>query len=205
MKAMGTLLIIVGFSIIFLIFGPVIMTELQYWSNKWGGIEYSLEAHPEFSESGLRLITPVDTEFGIVIPKINLNAEIFPEIDPNNPDKFLPVLREGVAHAKGSSYPGKEGNVFLFGHSTDTFYNISRYNAVFFLINKLEEGDEINIFYEDKRYVYKTIERQVVDPDEIGPYLEKFSVKDQRILTLQTCYPPGTTLQRLLVTAKAVD
>lgn len=204
MKTVGALLIIAGLSIIFLIFGPVLKVELQYWSNQWGGVEYSLEAHPQFPEGGLKPITPVDTEFSIIIPKINLNAEIFPEIDASNPEKYLPVLRKGVAHSQGSAYPDEEeGNVFLFGHSTDTFYNIGRYNAVFFLINKLRPGDEIDIFYKDKRYIYETVEAQIVEPDGIGSYLEKF--RGQRTLTLQTCYPPGTTLKRLLVIGKARD
>jgi len=204
MKSVGALLIITGLSIIFLIFGPVLKAELGYWSNRWGGVEYSLEAHPQFPQSGLKLITPVDTEFALVIPKINLNAEIFPEIDASNPEKYLPVLRKGVAHAKGSAYPDEEeGNVFLFGHSTDTFYNIGRYNAVFFLINKLQAGDEIDIFYRNKRYKNEAVESQTMESEEISSYLEKF--KGQRIVTLQTCYPPGTTLKRLLVIAKAVD
>jgi LPXTG-site transpeptidase (sortase) family protein len=204
MKLIGLLLVLTGLSIIFLIFGPVMVAELRYYSNKWGGVEYSLEANPQFPETGLRPITPVDKEFSLVIPKINLNVEIFPEIDPSNPEKYLPVLRKGVAHAKGSAYPDEEtGNVFLFGHSTDTFYNIGRYNAVFFLINKLHAGDEIDIFYRDKRYQYEAIESQVVEPDGISSYLKKF--QGQKTLTLQTCYPPGTTLQRLLVIAKAMD
>ena len=198
MKLIGFILVLTGLSIIFLIFGPVLVAELQYRANQWGGVEYSLEAHPQFPESGLRPMTPIDTEFSLVIPKINLNVEIFPEIDPSNPEKYLPVLRKGVAHAKGSAYPDEEtGNVFLFGHSTDTFYNIGRYNAVFFLINKLQAGDEIDVFYRDKRYKYEAIEAQVVAPDGISSYLEKY--KGQKTLILQTCYPPGTTLKRLLV------
>lgn len=204
MKSVGALLIVAGLSIIFLIFGPVLVAELRYYSNQWGGVEYSLDADPQFPEGGLRPINPVDTEFGIVIERINLNAEIFPEVDASNPEKYLPVLRKGVAHAKGSAYPDEEtGNVFLFGHSTDAFYNVGRYNAVFFLINKLQPGDEIDIFYRDKRYRYEAIENQVVESDGISSYLEKY--RDQKILTLQTCYPPGTTLKRLLVIAKAVE
>ncbi len=145
----------------------------------------------------------MDEEFGIVIEEINLNAEIFPEIDANDPEKFLPILRKGVAHAKGSAYPDEEGNVFLFGHSTDAFYNVAHYNAVFFLIGKLENGDLINIFFKDKRYQYEVIDKVVVDQEEISSYLEKF--KGQKTVTLQTCYPPGTTLRRLLVIGKAVD
>ncbi len=204
MKLIGFLFIVAGLSIIFLIFGPVFIAELRYWSNKWGGVEYSLEANPQFPEGGLRPIAPVDTEFSLVIPKINLNVEIFPEIDASNPEKYLPVLRKGVAHAKGSAYPDEEeGNVFLFGHSTDAFYNIGRYNAVFFLINKLQAGDEIDIFYRDKRYKYEAIEGKVVEPEAISSYLEKY--RGQKTLTLQTCYPPGTTFKRLLVIAKQIE
>ncbi len=203
MRRIGLFLIISGLIIIFLIFGPVIIEEIRYLSYQWGGVNFSLDVDPRFPESGLRRIAPVDEEFGIVIEEINLNAEIFPEIDANDPEKFLPILRKGVAHAKGSAYPDEEGNVFLFGHSTDAFYNVAHYNAVFFLIGKLENGDLINIFFKDKRYQYEVIDKVVVDQEEISSYLEKF--KGQKTVTLQTCYPPGTTLRRLLVIGKAVD
>ena len=201
MKPIAFFLIIVGLSIIFLIFGPVFVAELQYWSNKWGGVKYSLDANHQFPESGLRPMSPVDTEFGLVIPIINLNAEIFPEVDPNNPELYLPILRKGVAHAKGSAYPDEEvGNVFLFAHSTDAFYNVAHYNAVFFLIGKLDKGDEVNVFYKNKRYQYEVIEKAVVAPEALGDYVRQhIGVKT---LTLQTCYPPGTTLKRLLIIAK---
>ena len=151
MKTIGNILIIASLLILLFIFGPVIKEELGYRFDQWGGVRYSLEANPEFPETGIRPISPVDKEFGIVIPKLNLNAEIFPEIDSQNPQEFLPILKKGVAHAKGSAYPDEEGNVFLFAHSTDTFYKVGRYNAIFFLIGKLEKGDEVSIFYKDKR------------------------------------------------------
>jgi sortase A len=201
MKLIAFFLVIVGLSIIFLIFGPVFVAELQYWSNKWGGVKYSLDVNPQFPESGLRPMSPVDTEFGLVIPIINLNAEIFPEVDPNNPELYLPILRKGVAHAKGSAYPDEEeGNVFLFAHSTDAFYNIAHYNAVFFLIGKLEKGDEVNLFFKNKRYKYEVVEKAVVSPEALGDYVRQHI--GGKTLTLQTGYPPGTTLKRLVVIAK---
>jgi len=204
MKLIAFLLIIAGLSIIFLIFGPVFVAELQYWSNKWGGVKYSLDANPQFPEGGLRPMSPVDTEFGLVIPIINLNAEIFPEVDSNNPELYLPILRKGVAHAKGSAYPDEEeGNVFLFAHSTDAFYNVAHYNAVFFLIGKLEKKDEVNLFFKNKRYQYEVVEKAVVAPEALGDYVRQHI--GGKTLTLQTCYPPGTTLKRLVVIAKAPD
>lgn len=201
-RTVGNILIITALVILLFIFGPVIKEELGYRFNQWGGVKYSLDVNPEFPESGIRPISPVDREFAVVIPKIVVNAEIFPEIDSSNPQEFLPILKKGVAHAKGSAYPNKEGNVFLFAHSTDTFYNVGRYNAVFFLIGKLGKGDEIDIFYKEKRYKYEVIDKGVVEPEELGVYLK--SITEEKTLTLQTGYPPGTTLKRLLVIARLV-
>ncbi len=193
MKFVGGILIISGIVILLFTFGPVAKEEVGYQFNQLSGGGYSSE----------QSITPVDTGFGIVITKININAKIFPEIDSQNPQEFLPILKKGVAHAKGSAYPDQDGNVFLFAHSTDAFYNVAHYNAVFFLIGKLEKGDEIDIFYKDKRYKYEVIEKAVVSPDMLGQYVKEHT--GGKTLTLQTCYPPGTTLKRLIVIAKQVE
>lgn len=150
-----------------------------------------------------RSFNPVDTQFGIVVPKINVNAKIFSEVDATNPDKYLPILKKGVAHLKGSAYPGQEGNVFLFAHSTDVFWNVGQYNAVFFLIGKLEKGDEIDIYYQGKLYKYNVLEKRVVAPKILEEYVRQHT--SGKTLTLQTCYPPGTTLKRLIVIAKEID
>lgn len=190
MKFISGILIISGIIILLLIFGPVAKEEVGYQFNQLSGGGYSLE----------QSITPVDTGFGIVITKINVNAKIFPEIDSQNPQEFLPILKKGVAQAKGSAYPGEDGNVFLFAHSTDAFYNVAHYNAVFFLIGKLEKGDEIDIFYQNQRYKYEVTDKAVVSPDMLGQYVKKHT--GGKTLTLQTCYPPGTTINRLLVIAR---
>lgn len=189
--------------ILLFIFGPVLTEELQYRFDRAGGFRYSLEADPDFPQPQIRQLVPQDKGFGIVIPKINVNASIFPDVDPNNPKEFLPILRKGVAHAKGSAFPDEEGNVFLFAHSSDSFYNVGRYNAIFYLIGKLEKGDEVDVFYRNKRYEYEVIAKGVVEPLGIKPYLDKTISKDnENTITLQTCYPPGTTLKRLVVIAK---
>lgn len=202
MKWVANLLIIGGTIILVFIFGPVAKEELGYQFGHMRGLKYSLDAHPEFPGVGVERVVPVDKEFGIVIEKINLNAAVFPNVDPDDPADFLPVLKKGVAHAFGSKFPNEKGNVFLFGHSADAFYNVGRYNAVFFLIGKLEEGDLINIFYKGERYKYEVIDKVVVTPEGIKTYLDQ--IKEEKTLTLQTCYPPGTTLKRLVVMAKQV-
>jgi sortase A len=147
----------------------------------------------------IELVKPVSTQFSVVIPKINANAPVFPNVDAGNTDVYLPVLQNGVAHAAGTVFPGIAGNIFLFAHSTDNFWNVGRYNAVFYLLNKLEAGDEVNLFYLGRRFVYRVTDKIVVSPSEIH-YLTRQT--GYELLTLQTCWPPGTTFKRLLILAK---
>jgi len=202
MKVVGNILLFLGLAIVFFVYWPVAKEEIIYWSEKIGGVRYALDKISEdFPESGLRQIVPVDEGFGIVIPKINANAPIFPNVDSYNPKEFLPILKKGVAHAKGTSFPGNGGNIYLFAHSTDAFFNFHHYNAIFYLIGKLEKEDEIDIFYKGILFKYFVFEKMVVAPEAIQ-YLKP---ENEEILTLQTCYPPGTTLERLIVRAKRAN
>lgn len=149
----------------------------------------------------VEVLTPTDVGFSIVVPKIAANAKIIANVDAADEKVYLDVLQRGVAHALGTAFPGEGGHVFLFAHSTDYFWNVGTYNAVFYLLGKLEKGDEINIFYKNQRYVYKVQDKIVVDPSR-ADYLTRKSNKE--FLTLQTCWPIGTTLKRLLVFATRV-
>lgn len=145
------------------------------------------------------ILTPVSAQFGIIIPKIGANAAIFPNVDAGNPDAYLPVLQKGVAHAAGTVFPGVEGNIYLFAHSTDSFWNAGRYNAVFYLLKELVNGDEIDIYLNGIRYIYRVVNKLTVNPEDVR-YLTESTPYEQ--LTLQTCWPPGTTLKRLIILAR---
>lgn len=147
----------------------------------------------------VELLSPVSAQFGIIIPKIGANAKIIPNVDAGKSESYLPALQDGVAHAAGTVFPGVASNIYLFAHSTDAFWNVGRYNAVFYLLKELENGDEINIFYLGKRHIYKVTDKKIVDPSEIQ-YLTEQTPYEQ--LTLQTCWPPGTTLKRLIIIAR---
>jgi sortase A len=157
-------------------------------------LEYLLSAKKE------QILIPKDTEFGIVIPKIGASAKVYPNVDPGNPREFLPVLQEGIAHAKGSVFPGMQGNIYLFAHSTDNWWNVGRYNALFYLLKDLQVGDEIVIFFETVRYDYVVTQAFIADPSDLT-----FLSHDQKgaeRLVLQTCWPPGTTWKRYYVIAQ---
>lgn len=145
------------------------------------------------------VMSPVSAQFGIIIPKIGANAPVIPNVDTGNPQTYLLELQKGVAHAAGTVFPGVPGNIYLFAHSTDSFWNVGRYNAIFYLVKELENGDEIDLFYMGVRHVYRVIKKEVVSPSEVD-YLTKPTNFEQ--LTLQTCWPPGTTFKRLMVIAR---
>ncbi|OGI22164.1 MAG: hypothetical protein A2808_04035 [Candidatus Moranbacteria bacterium RIFCSPHIGHO2_01_FULL_55_24] len=145
------------------------------------------------------VLVPVDEDFGIVIPKIRANAKVVADVDWQDSARYQRALQEGVAHAKGTAKPGESGNIFLFSHSGVDFYEAARYNAVFYLMNKLSAGDEIELFYQGVRYGYRVKEVKIVGAEETG-YIT--GPGRGKTLTLMTCWPAGTTLKRLVVIAE---
>ncbi len=140
----------------------------------------------------------VGAYFSVVIPKIGAKSDVIANVDVANPQEYLAALEEGIAHARGTYFPGQGETIFLFAHSTDSPINIARYNAVFYLLRKLEPGDVVIVFFADKKYTYEVEEKLVT---KAGDTSWLATVGEERLI-LQTCDPPGTTLRRLLVIAK---
>lgn len=183
----GTIAIAISLCIFGLTFYPVILEELQYNAHT-----LSNAIQPN------RTIVPIDEEFGIVIPKLGANARVIANVDPYKANEYQYALIKGVAHAKGSAVPGTAGNIFLFSHSSVNFYEATRYNSVFYLLQKLEKGDEVVLYYQKQTYTYEVTDTKMVNPSEVT-YLTNSS--SEQTLTLMTCWPPGTTFQRLLIIA----
>jgi len=185
----GLSLIAAGLILLLAIFWPVLTAELKYQFRSEKIIFASTTTQPQE-------IKPISDTFGIVIPKINANAAVIPNVDPYNSHEYQQALTKGVAHAKGSVYPGNVGNVFIFSHSSVDFFKALRYNAVFYLLDKLEMNDEIDLYFNKEKFVYHVTEKKLVDPSNIFYITDK--TKD-KLVTLMTCWPPGTTFKRLIV------
>ena len=142
----------------------------------------------------------VDTAFSLVIPKISAAAKIIPNVDPANEEEYTQALKQGVAHAKDTGLPGSQKTIYLFAHSTNTLENVAKYNAIFFQLKDLTAGDKIIIFYGGKKFTYQVISQEIVDAKSTS-WLASFG---EEKLILQTCWPPGTSLKRLIVVAKPV-
>ena len=203
------------------IFGPSLFMEAQYQKQVkqhqsgeptigFGALMFNLPPVTSKTEPGFATmadkavvptITPLSPEFGIVIPKIFANVAITENVNPAEKAVYQQVLRQtgGVAHAAGSAVPGEPGTVYIFGHSTDAGINVERLNAVFYLLRKLEAGDEIIVYYKNKPFKYLVSEKKTVNPDDISDIT---NVANEERLVLQTCWPPGTTWKRLLIIAR---
>ncbi len=157
--------------------------------------------NPLIAEDG-KIIEPVNKDFSLIIPKIGVNAPIIPAVNPANPKEYDEALLKGVAHASTSFFPNEDGTVYLFSHSTSYDWFVKDLNAVFYLLKNLKEGDTIVIYYKSKQYTYRLTDKRIVAPTEIS-YLAPQGGKKR--LMLQTCWPPGSTEERLLIFADLID
>jgi len=135
--------------------------------------------------------------FFVQIPKIGAQAKIIPNINPWNRPEYMRALQAGVAQAKGTSLPGQRGTMYLFAHSSQEPWEITRDNIPFLRLGELNPNDIIYIYRGGRRYIYKVAYIKEVWPNEVGYLLN--AKKNQ--LILQTCTPVGTDLKRLLVFA----
>lgn len=152
-------------------------------------------------------INPPDNR--IMIPKIGQNIPI-KEVDPKNlleqnwtglEEDIQETLKNGVVHYPGTAIPGQRGNVFITGHSSYYLWDPGRFKDVFALLHEMAVGDTITVFYNENRYDYKVKEIKVVHPNEINVLQQ---TNDKR-LTLMTCTPIGTALNRLIIIAEQVE
>lgn len=231
-RSIGNFLLLFAIFGVFATFGPALFYETQYRVSQVRGVRFTVAEttsnqqqlttnQAEVRSEGLgvrgsplgfgdilvgpreQILIPNDTNFSILIPKIGANSRVFANVDSGNQDQFLPFLQAGVAHAKGTVFPGFQGNTYLFAHSADNFWDVGRYNAVFYLLKDLSIGDDIIVFFENQRFNYKVSELRIVDAEEVS-FLIKAQERGEQTLILQTCWPPGTTWKRLVVFAKPV-
>ena len=153
-------------------------------------------------------INIVPYENRIVIPKIGKNI---PLIDikektvesKNKLDNILmKELEQGIVRYPGSARPGEKGNSFIFGHSSNFPWIAGKYNDVFSRLGQVEVGDIVFSYYGQKKYKYRVTEKKVVKPTDVGVLKNDETKKE---LTLMTCWPIGTTLNRLIIKTELIE
>ncbi|KKS32448.1 MAG: sortase family protein [Candidatus Amesbacteria bacterium GW2011_GWA2_42_12] len=193
LKWMGALLIIIAVFGLIIIYGPLFKAETNY--------QISTNFKSKFADSlkPIPLWKVPDNNYSVYIPKIQATSRVIGNVDASNEKAYLQALKIGVAEALGLAHPGQKGTTYLFAHSTDGPWNFTRYNAVFYLLDKTEKGDIVEIVYKNKLYKYSVFSKSVLGAQDTR-YLVPQDKEEQ--LVLQTCWPPGTAWKRLVVVAK---
>jgi LPXTG-site transpeptidase (sortase) family protein len=146
------------------------------------------------------VIEPINSGYVLSIPSIRIRAQVIAGVDPFKPKVYLEALQHGVAQASGSALPGQTGTQFLFAHSSEAPWRMTRDNTAFYRLNRVKPGDEIMVSYQGMIYHYRVKELKNVWPNEVS-YLVNNRTNQ---LILQTCTPIGTDWKRLLVFAEPI-
>lgn len=219
-RALASGLIVAGIAGLVFTFEPIVSSEFSYRLSLARG-----EVTQEIKEAQIAVSAVEDGKektrqfaqelglpnsyFSVYIPKIGAKAPVVENVDPVNEKAYLLALKQGVAHAAGSVFPGMEGATFLFAHSSEAGLRGAQFNTVFYLLRELKvpegnvPGDEIYVFFLDKLYKYRVSAKHTVDANDTS-WLTEARTGPQRLI-LQTCWPPGTAWKRLIVVAEPVD
>lgn len=146
-----------------------------------------------------RIIIPT---IGKNIPLIDIKQQKVEWIDELN-DIFMKELENGVIRYPGSAKPWEEGNSFIFGHSSNFPWMQWEYNDVFSLLDHVTYDDEVVVYYGQEKHTYKIRTKDVISPGDVS--VLKDDGNDKSKLTLMTCWPIGTTLNRLVLTGDLIS
>ncbi len=139
----------------------------------------------------------------IIIPKINVEIPLVFSVTSTNESDIENALENGVVHYPTTVLPGQQGNTAYFGHSSNNIFSPGNYKFAFVLLHKLVPGDIFYITYNQKVYVYKVYDKQIVSPNDVG-VLDNVPGKTATA-TLITCDPPGTSINRLVVWGEQIS
>lgn len=146
----------------------------------------------------------VGPEPKLIIPKINVDVPVDYNAKPDY-DSQMKSMENGVAWfgiPGANSKPGQVGNTVLSGHSSNDIIDQGSYKFIFARLDQLANGDTVYANYQGKRYTYTVTKKEVVKPTEVSKLVYP---TDKPVMTLITCTPLGTSLNRLLVTAEQVS
>lgn len=146
-------------------------------------------------------LTKVSSENKLIISKLNVDVPINFGISTS---EVMEAMNHGVAHYRingASAYPGEVGNFVVMGHSAGDIYSSNQYKFIFSGLERLEVGDIMYVHYNSVRYTYKMVGSEIIWPTEVSKLVID---TDKPMMTLVTCWPLGTSRQRLLISAEQI-
>jgi sortase A len=145
---------------------------------------------------------PVGPESKIIIPKINLEVPVVYDVNSIDEQAIQNGLEQGVVHYPASPEPGEIGNTVIVGHSSNNILNSGKYKFAFVLLKRLEVEDTFFVHKDGVRYTYKIYDKKIVPPTDTSV----LGVAEKpNTITLITCDPPGTSINRLIIVAEQIS
>lgn len=144
----------------------------------------------------------VGPEPKIIIPKINLEVPVVFDLGTTDEAQVQLALESGVVHYSNSPLPGEIGNSVIVGHSSNNILNKGKYKFAFVLLKRLEVEDTLFVHRNGVRYTYKVYKKEIVSPETVSVLNTQ---ERPNTITLITCDPPGTSINRLVVTAEQIS
>lgn len=113
-------------------------------------------------------------------------------------------LNHGAVAYPHSVSPGVPGSLIIAGHSSPPHEAAkkSNYGHLFAKLPDIAIGQEITVTTSGAPIVYRVEQKQIVSPKMTTILEQQY---DQSVLKLITCYPVGTTRDRMIVLAKKVE
>jgi len=144
----------------------------------------------------------VGPEPKIIIPKIGVEVPVVYDEPRVDEPSYQKALERGVVRLGSTADPGTKGNVVIGGHSSNNVFNAGGYKYVFVNLKRLDVGDILYLNYNGKRYTYKiTVAKKIITPTDVTV----LAPTTRPTVTLFTCDPPGTNVNRLIVQAEQID
>jgi sortase A len=190
--------LIVGILFISLQYNRLIVAQVKAYVVPGSATSQSIIVDPTID-------TKVGPEPRLIIPKINVDVPVVYGVKSLDNNTVQDALRDGVVHYPipgANSLPGQVGNNVILGHSSNDVFDPGAYKFAFVLLERLEKGDTFYINYESTRYTYTITEKKVINPTQIDTLILD---TDKPMVSLVTCTPIGTDLQRLVVYAEQIS
>ena len=142
-----------------------------------------------------------DKENSVEISKIEVLAPLVFSQSAEQID-LQKALDTGVVLFPDSVLRGESGQTIILGHSAPAGWPKIKYDWVFSRLNELVEGEEVIVYFNNRKYVY-IVSRKVFL--ERGEELSQDGLtNNENMVVLISCWPPGKDLRRIAVEAKEV-
>ena len=166
------------------------LPQIAYWLRDKSPETVAPYAGDLAEENGSDTTTPIPKDNRLVIPSIGID-------EPIKESSNIGIISEGGTWRRpNTANPGDVNNTVIVGHrwygpDASTFYHL----------DKVAIGDRLAAYWEGEEILYEVTETKIVDASEVS--IESPTSEEQ--LTIYTCDPLWTAVNRLVVIAKPVS